>query len=102
MVEEVERKVRWAESARRNLRKAIATIKEDSPKNARKVKITILQMVRKLPENPQYHPPDRFKIDNTGNFRAFEKYSYWITYEITDTEIHIIRFRHVRQEPIEY
>ena len=72
MVEEVGRKIRWAESASRNLRRAIASIKDDSPKNARKVKDIILQLVKKLPDNPQYYPPDRFKTDNSGNFRAFE------------------------------
>ncbi|MCB9235984.1 MAG: type II toxin-antitoxin system RelE/ParE family toxin [Bacteroidia bacterium] len=102
MVDEVERKVRWANSAASSFKKAIQTIREDSPRNAEKVRQTILLKVKSLPTNPHQHPPDRFKANNEGNFRAFEEWSYRITYEITELEIFILRFRHVKQEPLEY
>lgn len=47
-------------------------------------------------------PPDKFKKNNPGNYRAFEKYSYRIAYKHTATEIRILRVRHVKQEPKEY
>jgi len=59
-------------------------------------------MIDKLPENPQRYAVDKFKRNNPGNYRAFEKYNYRIAYKHTDKEIHILRIRHVRQEPLEY
>jgi plasmid stabilization system protein ParE len=55
-----------------------------------------------LVDHPEKHPPDRFKKDNNGNFRAFEKHSCRVAYYIAETEIRILRVRHVKQEPKEY
>ncbi|WP_426486716.1 type II toxin-antitoxin system RelE/ParE family toxin [Flavobacterium sp. 2] len=39
------------------------------------------------------------KIPNHKNYRAYEIYSYRISYKITSTEIHILRIRHTSQNP---
>ena len=102
MVENEPLQIIWSPDARRALRKAYERIKEDSPKNAVKVRDTILEMIEQLPNNPNQHPPDRFKLDNSGNYRAFEKYNYRVSYRFSDKEIRILRFRHVKQKPIKY
>ena len=62
----------------------------------------IVEKVELIPRNPERFPMDRFKIDNAGNFRAFETHSYRVAYKHSDTEVRILRVRHVHQEPLEY
>ncbi|WP_162418714.1 type II toxin-antitoxin system RelE/ParE family toxin [Cyclobacterium roseum] len=94
--------VSWTKSAFISLQKAYKKIKENSPASAEKVKDTILFMTRNLADHPEKYPLDRFKKDNPGSYRAFEKYSYRVAYRHTDSEIKILRVRHVKQEPKSY
>lgn len=48
------------------------------------------------------HPPDKYKTDNKGNYRAYEIYHYRISYKITETAIYIVRIRSSYQNPQEY
>jgi plasmid stabilization system protein ParE len=94
--------VSWNKSAYQSLQKAYEYIKESSPASAEKVKDTILTMTRNLPNHPEKYPLDRFKTENPGNYRAFETYSYRVSYRHTDKVIKILRVRHVKQEPKHY
>lgn len=69
---------------------------------AKKVKNTILKEINELINNPEIYEQDRFKIDNDGSYRAFDKLKYRIAYRFTDTQIRILRLRHTSREPIEY
>jgi plasmid stabilization system protein ParE len=102
MVKKEKPEVVWNNRASIYFRKAYEHIKEESPANAEKVKDGITKMVDSLPDNPGKHPPDKFKRNNPGNYRAFEKYSYRVAYKHTEQEIRILRVRHVKQEPLEY
>ncbi|WP_369427811.1 type II toxin-antitoxin system RelE/ParE family toxin [Membranihabitans maritimus] len=55
-----------------------------------------------MADHPGKYPPDKFKTDNDGSYRAFEKFSYRVAYKIKEKEIAILRIRHVKQEPKEY
>lgn len=92
----------WNKVAEVSLRKAYQRIKEDSPQNAEKVREEVLAATRKLSDHPEIYPPDKFKSQNPGNYRAFEKYSYRIAYRHTEKEVRILRVRHVKQEPKGY
>lgn len=92
----------WSIRATQQFRNAYDWIKQDSPANAEKVRTTIVKMIDNLPEHPEKYPPDKFKKNNKGNYRAFEKYSYRVAYKHTEKEIIILRFRHVKQEPKSY
>jgi len=92
----------WNKEAEASLQKAYRDIKEDSPQNAAKVRDEILAETRRLAEHPEIYPPDKFKKDNPGNYRAFEKYSYRVAYRYTEKEIRILRVRHVKKEPRMY
>lgn len=92
----------WSKKASQGLLSAYDHIKEDSVTNALKVRAAIVAIVDALPDNPEKFPPDKFKINNPGNYRAFEKYSYRVTDKHTTSVIRILRFRHVKQEPLEY
>ncbi|MBW8050009.1 MAG: type II toxin-antitoxin system RelE/ParE family toxin [Cytophagales bacterium] len=95
-------KINWAPSAENSLQKAYEYISERSRANAEKVKTAISDMIDKLPENPERHSLDKYKKNNPGNYRSFEKYNYRVTYKYTEKEIRIIRIRHTKQEPLEY
>lgn len=94
--------VSWDKSAFLSLQKAFEHIRKDSLSNAEKVRVTILKIIRGLPDNPERFPPDKFKENNKGNYRSFEKYSYRVAYRFSKKEIKILRIRHVRQEPKMY
>jgi plasmid stabilization system protein ParE len=95
-------KIRWDTEARNSFRKYLKHIKKDSLQAAEKVKDDVLMAIGGLVDHPEKFPPDRFKKDNNGSFRAFEKHSCRVAYYITETEIRILRVRHVKQEPKEY
>jgi plasmid stabilization system protein ParE len=80
----------------------LSIIKKDSPANADKVGEGILKITHALSDKPEKYPPEKFKKDNLGNYRVFEKYSYRVSYKIPVKRIKILRIRHVKQEPKEY
>ena len=92
----------WNKRAEAFIQKAYIKIKEDSPQNAEKVKADILSETRKLADNPRHYPPDKYKKDNIGNYRAFEIHSYRISYKHTEQQVRILRIRHVKQKPKTY
>ena len=102
MVTEVRPMVLWNKRASIYFRNIFDRIKRDSYSNAEKVRDGIIKIIDTLPENPEKYPPDKFKRNNTGLFRAFEKFSYRISYRFTTSEIRILRIRHVKQEPKEF
>jgi plasmid stabilization system protein ParE len=102
MVKEAKPQIVWSNKASISLKKAHDYIKEESPANAKKVIDGIFKLAENLTANPERHPPDKFKKNNPGNYRAFEKYSFRIAYKHTKQKILILRVRHVKQEPKEY
>lgn len=96
------RKISWDENARLSLFELYKYIRADSLTNALKVKQEILASVKVLSTYPEIHPPDKFKQLNDGNFRAYEKHHYRISYHVSKFEVIILRIRHVRQKPEKY
>jgi plasmid stabilization system protein ParE len=92
----------WDDEARDYFRTAIKYIKKESPQGAKTVKIEILKTVKSIINNPFIFEPDRFRKDNTGDFRAFTVFHFRITYRIANDCIQIVRMRHTSQEPLEY
>lgn len=48
------------------------------------------------------HPLDKYKINNNGNYRAFELHRYRISYLVKENEVVIVRIRHTSQQTEEY
>jgi plasmid stabilization system protein ParE len=92
----------WNNRAIVYFRNTFDKIKQDSVSNAEKVRDGIAKIVDGLADNPEKYPRDKYKKNNTGNYRAFEKYSLRIAYKYTSKEIRVLRVRHVRQEPKNY
>lgn len=97
------RKVVWDREAIAYFKQAISYIRNDSPKNADKVKNDILASAKKLSlEIERQHPPDKYRSNNNGNYRAYELHHYRIAYFISEEHIRIVRIRHTSMEPKEY
>ncbi len=92
----------WNKRPSKFLAQALKRISEDSVLQAERVEEKIVASVKSIIPNPERHPPDKFKKDNSGQFRAYEVVSFRIAYKITDAQIRILRIRHVKQEPKEY
>jgi plasmid stabilization system protein ParE len=96
------REVRWPLRVQNQLAKVYEYILIDSYQNAEKVKKDILRSTRHLPANPEMYPPDKYRNNNNGSFRAYELHHYRIAYRITEKEIIIVRVRHTGMEPKTY
>lgn len=84
------------------MRKAFNYIALDSVQNAQLVKNTLINMTIDLAENPEKHSLDKFKKNNDGTWRVFEKYHYRISYHILKDQVRIVRMRHTSMSPLEY
>jgi len=102
MTKKIKLAVVFDKPAYTDLQMAYDYISEDSIVNAERVRKELLDVIKSLPNHPEKYPPDKFKMHNTGNYRAFEKYSYRVAYKITEKEIIILRVRHVKKEPKMY
>lgn len=92
----------WTPRAIAELRKAYDYIGKDSPQNARKVVDELTRIADQLPAQPEMFPVDKFKKNNDGTWRPFEKYHYRISYLITLKEIRIVRMRHTSRTRLQY
>jgi plasmid stabilization system protein ParE len=92
----------WSRGARIELRKAYSYILLDSLQNAEMVRDDIIDLSIDLCKNPEKHPLDKFKKDNDGTWRAFEKHHYRISYRIIPNEIRIVRMRHTSRSPLTF
>ncbi|MBX2966524.1 MAG: type II toxin-antitoxin system RelE/ParE family toxin [Cyclobacteriaceae bacterium] len=92
----------WSKRARAALRKVHEYIAQESPKNAARVINEIIDTTLELPENPEKYPPDKYKKENDGKWRALEMYHYRVSYRIMPAEIRIVRLRHTSRTPLTY
>jgi len=92
----------WSPTAKRGLRQAYDYISEDSIREAKKVRNAIVLDIESLKKHSAIFELDRFKYNNPGNYRAFERYHYRVAYKHTETEVHILRVRHTSREPLDY
>ena len=92
----------WSKSARDELKKTYAYIALDSLQNAQMVIDTIIDLTIELPNNPEKYPSDKFKKNNDGTWRAFEKHHYRISYLILKDQIRVVRMRHTSKSPLNY
>ncbi len=79
-MEEKQYRVVWTKRSQQDMRRAYEYISKDSVQNAAKVLQDIVAAVDKAVINPEFYRPDKYKINNDGSYRAFEKHRYRISY----------------------
>ena len=76
----VKNRLVWTRRSQQYMRALYKYISEDSQQNAIKVVNDIVAAVEKTITNPEYYNPDKFKKNNDGSYRAFEKHRYRVVY----------------------
>lgn len=69
---------------------------------ATKIISTLVKLGNDLTIDAEIYNLDRFKINNDGSYRAFEKYHYRVSYRIIDFEVRILRIQHTSRNPKVY
>lgn len=92
----------WTKRSQLQIKAAHKYISKDSPQNATKVVTDIAKAVNKATNNPEFYGPDKYKINNDGSYRAFEKHHYRIVYRFSKNIIRVLRVRHTKMEPKEF
>jgi plasmid stabilization system protein ParE len=92
----------WTRRSQQQMLALFKYISEDSPQNAQKVVNDIVVSTEKAISNPTYYHPDKYKIDNDGSYRAFEKHHYRVVYRYQKNIIRVLRVRHTSMEPKKY
>lgn len=99
---EKENAVVWTKRSQLHMKQAFEYISKDSPQNALNVLKDIVAAVNKAISNPEFYNADKYKMNNEGSYRAFEKHHYRIVYRFADNVIRVLRVRHTGREPKEY
>ncbi len=92
----------WTKRSQQHIRALYKYISENSPQNAIKVVNDIVVAAEKAITNPEYYNPDKYKTDNDGSYRAFEKHRYRVVYRYQKNIIRVLRVRHTKMEPKNY
>lgn len=92
----------WTEITKKQLQEIYFFIAEESIYHADRVFEKLLNSTSELSKHPKKFPPDKYKYNNDGTYRAYELYHFRISYKITETAIYIVRIRSVFQNPQEY
>ncbi|MGN6438354.1 MAG: type II toxin-antitoxin system RelE/ParE family toxin [Agriterribacter sp.] len=95
-------KIVWTKRSQQHLAAAYEYISKDSEKSARKVVNAIVNAMDRTIENPDYYALDKYKIDNDGSYRYFEKHHYRVAYRFTGSVIRVLRVRHTKMNPQKY
>ena len=96
------RTISWDTVALKHFIAVIEYIARDSSQNAEKVRSEIIEKIEMLPANPEVFPPDKYKSNSNGLYRAFELHRLRIAYHISSDKIRILRVRHASREPQNY
>jgi plasmid stabilization system protein ParE len=95
-------KLVWTRRAQQHMAALYNYISNDSPQNAIVVIYDIVAAMEKAIVNPDCYNPDKYKKDNDGSYRAFEKHRYRIVYRYQKNIIRVLRVRHTSMEPKRY
>ena len=92
----------WTKLSEKQMKHLYDYISNDSIKNAGVVLNDITAAVNKAINNPEIYNADKYKINNDGSYRAFEKHHYRVSYHFTKNVIRVLRVRHTSMNPKPY
>jgi len=97
----MEKEIIWSKTAQNQLEKIYFYLLKESKSDriSNKIIDKVYNSVSILSANWEIYELDEMKISNNGNYRAFEIYSYRISYKIMPAAIHVLRVRHISRNP---
>ena len=97
----MEKEIIWTKTSQNQLENIYFYLLEETKsfEIADKVIDLLIASVEILKENSEIYEVDEMKFPIDINYRAFEKFSYRISYRINTEIIYIIRVRHTSRNP---
>jgi plasmid stabilization system protein ParE len=92
----------WTKRSQLHMHQIFEYISLESHQNAVNVLEDIVSAVNKATTNPEFYSADKYKVNNDGSYRAFEKHGYRIAYRFNKNVIRVLRVRHTSREPKAY
>jgi plasmid stabilization system protein ParE len=100
----MEKEIIWTQTSQNQLEDIYFYLLEETKsfEIADKVIDSLVASVEILKNNWEIYETDEMRIPIDENYRAFEKFSYRISYKIDLENIYIIRVRHASRNPKNY
>jgi plasmid stabilization system protein ParE len=97
----MEKEIIWTQTCQNQLEDIYFYLLEETKsfEIADKVIDSLVTSVEILKKNWGIFETDEMKIPLDENYRAFEKFSYRISYKIDELKIYILRIRHTSRNP---
>ncbi len=98
------RTIIWTHEADAQLSNAFLYLLEasESIETTARVISEIYESTEILATNPEIYKLDKLRKNNDGSFRAYEKHTYRISYQIIDKIIYIVQIRYARKKPLKF
>jgi plasmid stabilization system protein ParE len=96
------RTIVWSKNATKQYYQILEYLAEEAPDAVSIVGNALLDMIDALALEYNNYPPDRFKKNNDGTFKAALVFNYRVSYRINEKDIFILRIRHTSREPMNY
>ena len=93
----MKRIIYWDKQALHVFARTFDRIRKKSIRHAMQAEDDILSKINQLLAEPLLYPPDRYKRDNKGSYRAFELHRHRVSYFTDETVIIILRIMHIRK-----
>lgn len=90
------------QAVKRQMEEAWRYIHQDSVQQAEQWRAQVLASFKSLLVHPEKYPPDKYRLNNDGNYRAYELLSYRVSYHVSDKQITVLRLRHTKMNPLKY
>ncbi len=91
-------KVTWSATSIKQVSDALEYIRQDSVQNAENLYAKLIDKLETTAGVPESCPPDKYKINNDGSFRAFILSNYRVSFRVNKAGIKVLRFRHTKME----
>ena len=79
-----------------------AYIRQDSIQQAEQMNAQLLASFKALLQHPKKYPPDKYRLNNDGSYRAYELLKYRVSYHVSDMQVTVLRIRHTKMNPLTY
>lgn len=97
----IEKEIIWTQTSQNQLEDIYFYLLEETKsfEIADKVVDTLIVSVEILKSNWEIYEVDEMRVPIDENYRAFEKFSYRISYKIDFDKIYVLRVRHTSRNP---